>query len=62
MIESLRITSLHVLDQDQALAFYVDKLGLEVGTDQDLGFMRWLTVVVPGDPNREILLEVPGPP
>jgi hypothetical protein len=28
----------------------------------DLGFMRWLTVAVPGQPEREILLEVPGPP
>jgi predicted enzyme related to lactoylglutathione lyase len=62
MIESLRISAIHVLDQDQALDFYVNKLGLEVGTDQDLGFMRWLTISVPGDPNREILLEKPGPP
>jgi predicted enzyme related to lactoylglutathione lyase len=62
MIESLRISAIHVLDQDQALDFYVNKLGLEVATDQDLGFMRWLTISVPGDPNREILLEKPGPP
>ena len=51
-----------VLDQDQALDFYVGKLGLEVHTDTDLGFMRWLTVRVPGDPARELLLELPGPP
>jgi catechol 2,3-dioxygenase-like lactoylglutathione lyase family enzyme len=51
-----------VLDQDEALDFYVGKLGLEVNTDADLGFMRWLTVSVPGDPDREILLERPGPP
>ena len=38
-----------VLDQDEALDFYVGKLGLEVRTDVDLGFMRWLTVGVPGD-------------
>jgi catechol 2,3-dioxygenase-like lactoylglutathione lyase family enzyme len=42
--------------------FYVDKLGLQVNTDQDLGFMRWLTVGVPGEPDREILLERPGAP
>ena len=53
---------LFVLDQDEAVDFYVNKLGLEVSTDQDLGFMRWLTVRVPGDPVREILLERPGPP
>jgi catechol 2,3-dioxygenase-like lactoylglutathione lyase family enzyme len=61
MITTLAITSIFVLDQDQALDFYVGKLGLEVATDADLGFMRWLTVNVPGE-NREILLELPGPP
>jgi catechol 2,3-dioxygenase-like lactoylglutathione lyase family enzyme len=62
MLKTTRLSSLFVLDQDQALDFYVGKLGLEVNTDQDLGFMRWLTVSVPGDPGREILLEKPGPP
>jgi catechol 2,3-dioxygenase-like lactoylglutathione lyase family enzyme len=62
MINSLRLSSLYVLDQDEALEFYVGKLGLEVHTDADLGFMRWLTVNVPGDPGREIVLERPGPP
>lgn len=59
---NIQLTSLLVLDQDQALDFYVGKLGLEVGTDLDLGAMRWLTVRVPGEPNREILLERPGEP
>jgi catechol 2,3-dioxygenase-like lactoylglutathione lyase family enzyme len=62
MLKTTRLSSLFVLDQDEALDFYVGKLGLEVNTDQDLGFMRWLTVSVPGDPGREILLEKPGPP
>ena len=60
-LSHVRLSSLFVLDQDQALDFYVGTLGLEVGTDADLGFMRWLTVRVPGD-DREILLEAPGPP
>ena len=55
-------SQIYVLDQDAALDFYVNKLGMEVNTDQDLGFMRWLTVNLPGDPEREILLEKPGPP
>jgi len=41
----------------------VSQICIEVGfagVDADLGFMRWLTVNVPGDKNREILLEVPG--
>jgi catechol 2,3-dioxygenase-like lactoylglutathione lyase family enzyme len=59
---SITLSSIYVLDQDEALDFYVGKLGLEVETDADLGFMRWLTVRVPGDEAREILLERPGPP
>jgi len=62
MLKQLTITSIYVLDQDEALDFYVGKLGLEVHTDADLGFMRWLTVCVPGDRKREILLERPGAP
>jgi catechol 2,3-dioxygenase-like lactoylglutathione lyase family enzyme len=61
MFNALKISSIYVLDQDQALAFYVGKLGLQVSSDVDLGFMRWLTVSVPGD-DRDILLEKPGPP
>ncbi|MGD9696992.1 MAG: VOC family protein [Thermoleophilia bacterium] len=61
MITSLHISSVYVLDQDQALDFYVDTLGLEVKADQDLGFMRWLTVGPAGE-DRQILLELPGPP
>ena len=62
MYSRISITSMYVLDQDEALDFYVGKLGLEVADDQDLGFMRWLTIRVPGDPARQILLERPGPP
>jgi catechol 2,3-dioxygenase-like lactoylglutathione lyase family enzyme len=62
MIDYVSLSSIFVLDQDEALDFYVGKLGLEVHTDQDLGFMRWLTVNVPGDKARQILLERPGPP
>jgi catechol 2,3-dioxygenase-like lactoylglutathione lyase family enzyme len=62
MFNQITITSVNVLDQDEALDFYVVKLGLEVSGDVDMGFMRWLTVAVPGDPDRHILLEVPGPP
>lgn len=62
MFSGITLSSIYVLDQDEALDFYVGKLGFEIGTDQDLGFMRWLTVRVPGQPGREILLERPGPP
>jgi catechol 2,3-dioxygenase-like lactoylglutathione lyase family enzyme len=62
MLNAITHSQIYVLDQDQALEFYVGKLGLEVNTDADLGFMRWLTINVPGDPGRQILLERPGPP
>ncbi|GAC1327143.1 MAG: VOC family protein [Candidatus Dormibacteria bacterium] len=62
MIKSIKISSLYVTDQDQAVDFYVGKLGLAIHTDADLGFMRWLTVCVPGDRDREILLEKVGSP
>ena len=62
MLTSTTHSGLYVLDQDEALDFYVGTLGLELNTDADLGFMRWLTVNVPGDPDREIVLMLPGPP
>ena len=62
MLTKITHSQVYVLDQDEALDFYVGKLGLEVNTDADLGFMRWLTVNVPGQPERQILLEKPGPP
>ena len=62
MFNAIAISQIYVLDQNDALDFYVGKLGLEVNTDADLGFMRWLTVSLPGDPGRQILLEKPGPP
>jgi uncharacterized glyoxalase superfamily protein PhnB len=62
MLTAITISHVWVFDQDVALDFYVNKLGLEVRNDMNLGFMRWLTVGVPGDQTREILLELPGPP
>jgi catechol 2,3-dioxygenase-like lactoylglutathione lyase family enzyme len=51
-----------VFDQDEALDFYVGKLGFEVHTDADMEVMRWLTVNLPGQPDREVMLLVPAPP
>jgi catechol 2,3-dioxygenase-like lactoylglutathione lyase family enzyme len=62
MLKKMTHSQVYVLDQDEALDFYVGKLGFEVNTDADLGFMRWLTVNLPGQPDRELLLEKPGPP
>jgi catechol 2,3-dioxygenase-like lactoylglutathione lyase family enzyme len=62
MINQIKISSIMVLDQDEALDFYVNKLGLEVASDIQQGPVRWLTVRVPGDPDHEIYLQKPGPP
>jgi catechol 2,3-dioxygenase-like lactoylglutathione lyase family enzyme len=62
MITKLSVTSVKVLDQEEALDFYVNKLGLELGQDIRQGPFRWLTVRVPGNPGTEIFLEEPGPP
>jgi catechol 2,3-dioxygenase-like lactoylglutathione lyase family enzyme len=62
MINALSHSFIWVLDQDEALDFYVGKLGFEIHTDAQLEFMRWLTVNVPGRPEHELVLMVPGPP
>ena len=62
MIKNLHVTTIYVLDKDEALDFYVNKLGLEVGDDFKQGTYRWLTVRVPGEPGIVVNLEEPGPP
>jgi catechol 2,3-dioxygenase-like lactoylglutathione lyase family enzyme len=62
MLKRITHTFIHVLDQDEALDFYVGKLGMVVNTDADLGFMRWLTVSPPDQPDLELGLMLPGPP
>ena len=52
MANKITHTQVYVLDQDEALDFYVGKLGFEVAADVDMGFMRWLTIHVPGDPDQ----------
>ena len=62
MFNAVTHYNIWVTDQDDALDFYVGKLGLEVHTDAKLEFMRWLTVSVPGKPEQEIILTPLAPP
>lgn len=62
MITRLNVTTVYVLDKEEALEFYVDLLGLTKGNDVTQGDYRWLTVRTSGDAPTEISLEVPGPP
>ena len=66
MLTQLANVQVWVHDQDEALAFYTEKLGLELRDDvtvPELGNFRWLTVGVPGQPDVAVtLMAVPGPP
>ena len=62
MITRLNVASIYVLDKEEALDFYVNKLGLEKGNDVRQGDYRWLTIRVPGQPGIEVSLEQPGAP
>ena len=62
----LSTAQLWVHDQDEALAFYTEKLGFEVRSDvtlPELGNFRWLTVGPAAQPDIAIvLMAIPGPP
>jgi catechol 2,3-dioxygenase-like lactoylglutathione lyase family enzyme len=62
MLTRISHTFIYVLDQDEALDFYVGKLGMVVHTDADLGAMRWLTVTLPDQPDLQLALMRPGSP
>jgi catechol 2,3-dioxygenase-like lactoylglutathione lyase family enzyme len=52
----------YVRNQDEALAFYTDKVGFRVHTDVRNGDYRWLTVQHPEQPSFQLGLFKPGPP
>ena len=62
MIQGVQEVGLYVRDQDEALAFYVEKLGFRVHTDVRNGDYRWLTVQHPDQPSFQLGLSVPGAP
>lgn len=62
MSQSVNMIGLYVRDQDEALAFYVEKLGFHVHTDARNGDYRWLTVQHPDQPSFQLGLFTPGSP
>ena len=64
----MKIANAHIWvhDQDEALAFYTEKLGMEIRADvtlPEMGDFRWLTVGLPGQDDPSIvLMAIPGPP
>jgi len=62
VINRLSHVTVYVLDQDRALEFYTEVLGLEVRTDSTLDGFRWLTVGLKNQPEVAILIASPAPP
>jgi catechol 2,3-dioxygenase-like lactoylglutathione lyase family enzyme len=62
MTQGIEVVGIYVRDQDEALAFYVGKLGFVVHTDAGSGDYRWLTVTHPEHPGFQLGLFRPGPP
>jgi catechol 2,3-dioxygenase-like lactoylglutathione lyase family enzyme len=66
MLKRLTHVNVWVHDQDEALAFYTEKLGMELRDDvtvPEMGNFRWLTVGLPGQSDVALaLMAVPGPP
>jgi catechol 2,3-dioxygenase-like lactoylglutathione lyase family enzyme len=62
MSQGVEVVGVYVRDQDEAVAFYVDKLGFRIHTDVRNGDYRWLTVQHPDQPTFQLGLFVPAPP
>lgn len=62
MTEGVDVAGIYVRDRDEALDFYVGKLGFAVVADVRNGPYRWLTVRHPAQPSFQLGLFHPGPP
>lgn len=61
MINSLSVVTIWVMDQNEALRFYTEKLGFEIRADYTNGDYRWLTVGLENQPNLEFQLAAVKP-
>jgi catechol 2,3-dioxygenase-like lactoylglutathione lyase family enzyme len=62
MNQGVGVVGLYVRDQDEALAFYTEKVGFRVHTDARNGTYRWLTVQHPDQPSLQLGLFTPESP
>lgn len=62
MSKGIGVLGLYVHDQDEALDFYVNKLGFQIHADHRNGAYRWLTVKHPNQPSFELGLFLPQEP
>jgi predicted enzyme related to lactoylglutathione lyase len=63
MIRGVKFVSIPVVDQDRALAFFTEKLGFRVTTDQPFNEkQRWIELAIPGAETGVVLFSTPGGP
>jgi predicted enzyme related to lactoylglutathione lyase len=63
MIRQVKFVGIAVRDQDAALAFWTEKVGFRVATDQPMGpgaGQRWIELAIPGAETRVTLFTPPG--
>lgn len=60
MIKHLKFVGVPTRDQDRALAFWTDKMGFRVMTDQPMGAQRWIELGIPGAETRVVLFTPEG--
>ena len=60
MIKQVKFVGIPTRDQDRALAFWTDKMGLRVATDQPMGGQRWIELSIPGAETGVVLFTPDG--
>ena len=60
MIKQLKFVGIPVTDQDRALAFWTEKMGFRVSTDQPMGSQRWIELAIPGAQTGVVLFTPEG--
>lgn len=60
MIRGIKFVSVPVRNQDAALAFWTEKCGFKVATDQIFGPQRWIELMIPGAETGLVLFTMPG--
>jgi len=60
MIRQLKFVSIPTRDQEKALAFWTEKMGFKVATDQSMGSQRWIELTIPGAQTGVVLFTPEG--
>jgi predicted enzyme related to lactoylglutathione lyase len=60
MIKQLKFVGIPTRDQERALAFWTEKMGFKVATDQPMGSQRWIELTIPGAQTGVVLFTPEG--